>query len=152
MIGGLDISLRVLEKAHTGVKFEAMVGFFGIRSLYFEYNLIGLLGQEVEEDGLAKTLVAERFSNGEMLYIYKVIKGPVGKYSYWLVAIFGYEKMKFAGITLPENREWRALLFGKRLFKQFLCKMRMVAVCKVCKCDHLFLILLVSDIQFSKKL
>jgi hypothetical protein len=37
--------------------------------------------------------------------------------------------MEFAGITLPETTEGRAFLFRKRLFKQLLRKVRMVAFC-----------------------
>ena len=46
------------------------------------------------------------------------------------------EEMEFAGIALPENREGGAFLFGERLFEQFVCKVRMVAVCQIGKGDH----------------
>jgi hypothetical protein len=64
-----------------------------------------------------------------MLDVYQVVKCPVSKDSHGVVAVFGNKKMEFAGISMPETTERRAFLFGKRLFEQFLCKVRMVAVC-----------------------
>ena len=46
--------------------------------LYFEDYLLGLLREEIEEDGFAESLVAQVFVDGEVFDVDEVVEGPIG--------------------------------------------------------------------------
>ena len=102
MIRRLDIFLWVDIEAHTGIEFYAVVGDFVVRAFHLEDNLLFLLGEEVEEDGFAKSLVAEFFVDGEMFNINKVVESPIGEDAYGFVAVVvgGDHEMKFVFVAI----------------------------------------------------
>lgn len=81
------ILLCILYKAHTGIEFDAMVGDIIVRQFDLEDDLTGVLGEEVEEDGFAETLVAEGFVDSEMFDVDKIGERPIGEDADRLVVV-----------------------------------------------------------------
>ena len=86
-----------------------------MRMLHFEHHLLFLLREEVQKDGLAETLVAKVFVDGEVLDVDELVEGPVGEDADGFVAVVvgGDHEMKFVFVTILQLPERRSFFVGE---------------------------------------